>query len=1014
VFAGALLAATVTIAGLAAAPAAGLARAGQPPVPPAGDWLAATVHTDDPVAPVLVLTNRGDRPCRVATTTLGTVVLTRVEQAGEPVAPILFDAAFAESLAWSLRSRLRVLAPGESVELPLRVVPVGPTGRALETVAWSATSVSVGSFHPVDPDPPLTLELRYEVPGDPGDGPPLCGPADSTAASPPGDAGAGFPWLWLAAGAAGLLGGAALVLLLVDRRRRARAGTAGALAGALLVVLVAPATLAPRPAAAEFDVPDSLADDWAACLANLSMAGGDPAGILPVLAAPGVTIHIVPSNGDETHHSGVSPDEHFVFWDPDDNHPYFGTGGNADGCSSLYHELYHAYDTNQGTIDHSECVTASGPTGIPVREVAATRAQNLLRDKLGLPQRSHYGDKPLPGGDCLPPEDQPPDPECTGEGCGDSHGDPHLRTFDGQRWSFQAVGEFVAARDPAGGFEVQARQEPVVQSRRVSVNTAVAMAVAGDRVQVSLAGRTGSAQYELVLAVDGQPRELGPVQLPAGGAVDVVASRRGRSVVVSWPDGSVVTATAVGRGGIRYTVQPAAEHAGALSGLLGDFDGDPGNDIRPAGGDPVTEPTFDLLYPDLADSWRVDEPTSLFTYPPGAGPETYADRSFPDADVRPDLLPNREMAEALCRRLGVTDPALLITCTLDVALTGLPDFAAAAAASQAYVARPGDAPPPDRGTVDPGQPVTLEVTEPGGSVVVTFDGEPGQKVFVDVPSATLPNACGLLRLRGPDGSPVASGCVINGEGFVDGVVLTAGGEHALTLDPPGDDTGRAQVRVLFITDQREPIAPDGPARTAEIDQPGVVARFGFDGTAGQKVFVDVPATTLPNACSPLRVVGPGGSTVASGCVINRLGHVETVELPETGGYTVEVDPDGRTTGQATVRLYATTDRTGSLRLDGPAIDATIAEPGDEVHVTFSGTAGRLVFIEASGATLPSACGALRLTGPGGAELATGCVISGSGDIGGDDGVRLPGTGEYTVTVDPPDRDTGTVRLRVRT
>jgi hypothetical protein len=1007
-FRGAVLTVTLTVAGLAAGPVpAALAQ-------PTGDRLVATVNADDPVAPVLVLANQGDRPCQVATTSLGTVVLTRVEQGGEPVPPILFDAAFDESLEWSLRSRLHTLAPGESYQLPLRVVPVGPTGQALETVAWSASSVSIGSFHPVRPDQPLVLELRYEVPVDPEGGAALCGPADSTAAAGLAERG-GFPWLWLAIAAAGLLASGAVVLLVADRRRRRSrsAATATGLAAALLVVLLAPAALTPRPATAVINVPDSLADDWAACQATFSMAGGDPAGILPGLNGPDVTIHIVPADGDETHHSAASKDEHFVFWDPDDDHTYFGSGGKATGCDSLYHELFHAHDTQQETIDHSECVSADGPSGIPISEVNATRAQNLLRDKLGLPQRSHYGNKPLPGGDCLPPDQQPPDPQCSGEGCGDSHGDPHLRTFDGRRWSFQAVGEFVAARDPAGGFEVQARQEPVVQSRRASVNTAVAMDVAGDRVQVGLAGRTGQAQYQLTLTVDGQPRELAPVTLPAGGEVELVATRRGPTVMVSWPDGSALTATAVGRGGIRYTLQPVPGRAGVLTGLLGDFDGDSDNDIRPAGGEPVAEPTFEILYPGLADTWRVDEQTSLFTYLPGTGPADFVDRSFPDADLAADRLPNREAAEAVCRRFGVRDPALLATCIIDVALTGLPDFAAAAAASQAFVAPPGEPPPPTSGTVEPGQTVTMAVAEPGGSGRLSFDAEAGQKVFVEVPTATLPNSCGSLELHGPDGSLIATGCVINGEGYIDGVVLPTGGEHTLTLDPPGGDTGEARLRLLFITDQQEPITPDGPGRTAEINQPGVVARFQFNGTAGERVFVDVPSTSLPNECSPLRLVAPDGSAVANGCLIGGSGHVETATLPATGRYTVEVDPRGPATGQATVRVYATTDETGALRLDGPAVTTTITAPGDEVHLTFAGTAGQRVLVEAASSTLPNACGALRLVGPDGDAVATGCVIGDGGGIGRDEGVRLPTTGEYTVVVDPPDRDTGAVRIRLR-
>src|SRR5262249_13275931 len=44
---------------------------------------------------------------------------------------------------------------------------------------------------------------------------------------------------------------------------------------------------------------------------------------------------------------------------------------------------------------------------------------------------------------------------------GGSNGDPHLHTFDGLPYEFQAAGEFVLARSTVGGFEVQARQQPI-------------------------------------------------------------------------------------------------------------------------------------------------------------------------------------------------------------------------------------------------------------------------------------------------------------------------------------------------------------------------------------------------------------------------------------------------------------------------------------------------------------------------------------------------------------------------
>ncbi len=83
------------------------------------------------------------------------------------------------------------------------------------------------------------------------------------------------------------------------------------------------------------------------------------------------------------------------------------------------------------------------------------------------------------------PDDNPPDQPGGGggpSGGGGSNGDPHLATFDGVRYDFQAAGEFVLARGP--GFEVQARQEPWRSSRSVSINTQFAMRVGAARVTV--------------------------------------------------------------------------------------------------------------------------------------------------------------------------------------------------------------------------------------------------------------------------------------------------------------------------------------------------------------------------------------------------------------------------------------------------------------------------------------------------------------------------------------------------
>ncbi|MCX8487386.1 MAG: hypothetical protein ORN53_09510, partial [Crocinitomicaceae bacterium] len=63
---------------------------------------------------------------------------------------------------------------------------------------------------------------------------------------------------------------------------------------------------------------------------------------------------------------------------------------------------------------------------------------------------------------------------------GRSYGDPHLKSFDQATYSFQTVGEFVLSKSEKTSFEVQTRQR--AQSDNFSLNAAVAMNVAGDRV----------------------------------------------------------------------------------------------------------------------------------------------------------------------------------------------------------------------------------------------------------------------------------------------------------------------------------------------------------------------------------------------------------------------------------------------------------------------------------------------------------------------------------------------------
>jgi hypothetical protein len=497
----------------------------------------------------------------------------------------------------------------------------------------------------------------------------------------------------------------------------------------------------------------------------------------------------------------------------------------------------------------------------------------------------------------------------------------------------------------------------------------------------------------------------GDKALPGGGTLVGRESDLGGAsgYDLRWPDGSEAAVDPIGRYGYRLLIKLALARAGKVTGLLGNFDGDPANDIAPPGGAALSPPvTFEKLYPSYADSWRVKD--SLFTYASGQSTETFTDRGFPErpmavADLDPDA---RAAAEEICRWAGVTEPWQFAECVFDVGVTGRSEFAVGSAGTELVappVAAPIAAPPLASGTLRAGTNDRL-----------TFAGRAGQVVFVDALAPTLPNDCSPYRLLDPTGKDIGNGCHINGLGYIDRTELTLSGQYAVVVNARAGVTGPATVRVYVAEDRTGAIEPNGPAASVDLQQPGAIGRYRFAGKTGQRVFLDVPESTLPNQCSPLELRGPDDRVLASGCVINGAGDVEGTLLPADGTYTILVDPNDRTIGTVQMRLFAAADRTAPITVDGQRVTATVDQPGLVIRYRFTATAGASVLLDASDATLPNQCSPLELRDPSGRILASGCVINGSGEI---TRTVLPVSGSYEIVVDPSGAATGAVTLRLR-
>jgi VWD domain-containing protein len=992
------------------------------------------------------LTNRTSAACGLAATPDLTLAVLAGTVDGQALVPSYLRELPIDGAGSAVAARTKVVAAGG--ELTFDVEPAG--GQGLPVSVGLADGTTLAAWWPLTARGHYELRLSYamppQVPVGPGSAPAACaGTSDpatasftigaaGTAATPAG--GTSWPLVAAAAAVALLLVGLAGWLWLRARRRgRPRAGGSGGAGSggagvvAALVLLAAAGVVAldgiaatPAHAGVVYG-PDpnknaKIFDTYTGCMAKIAQF--DP-GLLTALSGP--TVVVYPWTDSKTgERAGGGSKDSLILWDPFTGTGFVGetSGAVYDPCAGLYHELNHARDRAENKSTNDLC----DDTGVLVDEVRATIAENRYRaaQRPRLPARTTYDGTKIPSSlsGCTPPKKKAdngdPNPGvCRGiDGpCSNDTGDPHLTTFDGYRYDFQAVGEFVVARSASGDLEIQARQAAFPGSRIVAVNTAVAMRVAGVRLGFYL-GPTG-----LVVHRDGTTVDLPPgtTSLPGGGKVDhAVDPVRGHAFAVVWPDGSAAWVVQVGRWGLQLTVQPRLARTGTVTGLLGTFDHDQTNDVSTVGGKVLAQPpSFDDLYHTLAPGWRVSDATSLFDYPTSMSTKDFTDTTFPDRPSTADTLaaPARDAAQAACALLGVIDPGMLADCLVDVASTGQAMFAVNAMRVQAAAVPAGAG--GGSGSTQVGPPQTLSVSASGGNASFSFDGTAGQRVYIDVTSTTLPNSCGVPELVGPGGFPIALGCISGGKGYLDGTLLPATGRYQVLVQPSNGATGTITMRVITSIDLITPIVPDGPAATGTVSVAGQQARLTFGATAGERVFVDIVGSTVPTGCGSVFLAEADSRfAVSIGCIsADHTGIIDTTTLVATRSYAIVLDPPVDATGSVTVRLSVVQDQQQAITLDGGAVLATVTQPGAQSLLTFTGTAGQLVTVDGTGGTaVLVGCGGLLLRNANGGTIDLGCIkADGTATMG---PTKLPTTGTYTIALDPQARATGSISLRVHT
>ncbi len=507
--------------------------------------------------------------------------------------------------------------------------------------------------------------------------------------------------------------------------------------------------------------------------------------------------------------------------------------------------------------------------------------------------------------------------------------DPHIRTFDSLAYSFQAGGEFIGARSVSGDpLELQVRTEPV-GSGLVSVTTAAAMRVGSNIVSVDLC-------FEPPLLINGEPVDFegntGSVALDGGGEV----FQNNNIFTIVYPNGEQVVVEQRSTWlNVRVFLSPDRED-GSLEGLLGNSDGQTINDIQVLGGDVLSLPTdFNELYGDYANSLRITNEQSLFTYKPDQDTSTFQRFDLPTQQVRPEDLPPDlvALAEQALDAAGITDPFVRNQTILDVVLTGNLDFVAAAAAlalAPDVIILENFNPPDAQAllTIAPDTPSLVEGDS--GTTDFTFT------IFRTV--STDGAVEGTFQVAGSGDNPA------NADDF--GGALPAGlfsfadgeSETTITVSVTGDLVAEFDetFSVSIATDDAETIVAGLPA-TATIENddglPLPVLSLDletdalFEGTGASSVFsVEVTRTGSTIEASTVDVVvaaGPGDGAEADDFVSGTLPTIPVTFNPGETSQFVTIDVVGDATLENDETFTVTLANPGDAVID-PAADSDTA------------------------------------------------------------------------------------------
>jgi len=633
-------------------------------------------------------------------------------------------------------------------------------------------------------------------------------------------------------------------------------------------------------------------------------------------------------------------------------------------------------------------------------------------------------------------------------------GDPHLVTLDKLHYDLQSVGEFHLLEIPEYGIDIQTRLVPL--------NSDVS---AGDRIAFMIDDSLIELRSNNAVLIDGETVTLDSGSVRDLGA-DASIMRSGNRLMVVFPGVYERTILVWDHGTIAVT-----GGSDTTRGLLGNNDGNPNNDLALRDGSRLAaNVSRAVLYGSYAESWRISDDDSLFTYGPGESTETFTNRSFPANVLTLGDFTNAEVnaATAICTTNEVPPGPQFNDCVYDMAVTGDDKYAAAAANVTDVLVDPHAADLNATGSLsqdfEAGVPTNLDAhryrTDPATSRVAgPLLSTSGYQFYLDDvrrhDSVSL--SIDLLAYGGTDTDDVAQSAqfVVQGGPTVsvqlDGAdpqvtpaglgqvsrtrtETTAAGEAftvfhldlviphwtptlAVTLNPKnfvgilGTSLAVDNLQLSITTPPLQSFSVALP-QTIGADQP--VAGAGRLESAGAQddYIIDVTGVganlvAIPSSCSTIRVVLVRDSDAHELTpALDSCALLRYDDVP-AGRYRFEVhNQSGRAITYGLPLSTVTDPAESELVVDGPAVSTTFGA-GQRRAFTFTGVVGQRLRFSVPDLTVRPR---LTLTAPDGTKLLDG-VSAAAGNVW----VLEPGqAGTHRVFLDPEGAATGSTTVQVQT